>query len=560
MMPSSGAEDVIKRLAQLQSIRAPHERIWRQVAEVAAPDSGDFLLTGLNTQTHGIQSAYPMASHRSKKIYDNTAVVAVDRLASGIEAMVVPQAAYWHDLGVQDFAHEATTDEEKRWLERLRNLMFRVRYDSDTGWHASIQTCMRRVVAFGNAFMYVEEGDGDKSLIRYRALPLEECFVADNHLGQIDTFYRTYSLTARQAAQKFGAKCPDRILQAAADPVQQDKLFQFIHAIGPRQDWGRAPGVLGARYYSVHVSLEERTIVQESGFYEFPIIDFRWLPEPGRVYGEGPVQKVLADIQTLNLMAKNELRASQQAVDPPLLVADAGIMNRPNTNPGKINFGGLSPSGQKLIEPLYTGTRLDFATQLRMAKAGQIKEGLYINLFAVLTQNPQMTATEALIKANEKSDLLGPAGGRLQQSLSNMIEREIGILARAGAFAQDSAYRVPRSLQDKSIGAQFTSPLDRLRRSSEATGTVRLLEILNPIMAIDPTVVDHLDTDEAVRGLSDVLGVPAKFVRPLDAVMKIRADREEQAAMAAQAQAAKDFAQAGKLGSDALANMGAAGM
>lgn len=549
-----GAYDYVTRLTELQRIRSSHEQVWHRISEVAAPDSGRFLYTGLHqSQTHSL-GHQPLAAQRSSKIYDSTAVSAIDRLSSGIEALIVPQSDYWHDLDIMDLTHERTSDEERLWLERLRNVMFKVRYDADSGWKAAVQTCIRRCVAFGNAFMFVEDGIDPRALIRYRALPLEECFIADNHMGLVDTFYRPYTLTARQALQKFGDKCPQIIKQATSHPVDKDKPFLFLHAIQPRADVGRIPGLLGAPWASTHVCVEEQTIISQSGYYEFPVIDFRWMPNDGP-YGEGPVQKCIADIQSLNLMARNELIASQQAIDPPLLVANVGIMNRPNTNPGAINFGGVGPNGGKLIEPLFTGQRLDFAAVVREAKSMQVKESLYVNLFAILTQNPQMTATEAIIRANEKADLLGPVGGRLQQSLSNLIERELGILERKGIYAEDSAYKVPRSLRGKQVGPQFTAPLDKMRRSSEATGSIRLLEILNPLMTVDQTVVDHLDSDEMARGLAEVLGVPARFIRPTQIVEQIRAERAEAMQAAQMAETMRTSAQAGKFGAEALSLM-----
>lgn len=555
-MISPTADSVIKRLSELQGIRVAHEAVWQQIAKVAAPDAGDFSYSSLHTKTSTTLFDIPQAAKRSKDLYDTTAVVGVDRLASIIESLICPQNERWHDLDVLDFSHEESTDEEKRWLERLRNLMFRVRYDSDSGWTASLQTTLRRLAGFGNGFMFVDEGYDDRALIRYRAIPLEEGYAGEDHLGYIDQFYRPYTLTARQALQKFGDKLPEAIKMAATN--EPNKRFSFIHAIGPREDWGRLPGVLGAKYYSVHVSLEETKVVSTSGFHEFPIIDFRWLPNPGQVYAEGPVQKCLADIQSLNLLAKNELIASQQAVKPPLIMAHAGVMNRPNSNPGAVNFGGMNAQGQRLVDTLFTHQRLDFAAAVRTAKASQVKECLYLNLFQILVQGPQMSATEALIRAQEKGDLLGPAGGRLQQSLSNLIERELGILARKGAFAETSVYRVPPSLQGKALGAQFVSPLDRMRRASEAQGFERTMVLMQPLLAVDPELADHIDGDPAFRGLADVNGMPAKWLRPMDQVIERREQRRAAESAKAQSEVARNYAQAGKLGSEALANARAA--
>lgn len=545
------ADDIVAHLTALSSVRADHEWSWNQIAKIAAPDAGDFStsisgMAGLPTTT---------AARRSKDIYDTTAVNSVDRLASGIEALIVPQSEYWHTMSITDFTTVERTDYEKRWLEDLRNLLFKVRYDADSGWIPAVQTCLRRLVQFGNAFMFVEEG-GRKSMVRYRYLPLEQCYATEDAQGAIDGFLLFYTLTARQAVQRFGNKVSAKVRKAAETPADMERRFRFIHAIRPRSDFGfHHEGVMRAPWSSIHVEYEEKHFIYESGFYEFPIVDFRWLPEPGRVYGEGPVQKCLADIQSLNEMAKNELISSQQAIDPPLLVANAGVMNRPNTNPGSVNIGGMTPTGQKLIEPLFTGQRLDFATNVLEAKRNQVKESMYINLFALLVKNPEMSATEAMIRANEKGELLGPAGARIQQGLSGNVERELGLLSRKGLYARGSAYTPPRSLVGRNAAAQFEGPLSRLRRTKEAEGTVRTLQVMAPLAQVDQTVVDNFDSDAMARGLGEVFGMPSKFIRPKDAVDAKRAQRAQQQQYAQAAAVAKDAASAGKQGTDALVNL-----
>lgn len=557
-------DDVIQGLTSLATRRTDFEWAWRQVAKVAAPDAPDFG-TGIGQlgMRNGINQA--TATRRGKDIYDSTAVWAVDRLASGIEGLIVPQSEYWHGLDVIDLTKEDNTDQEKLWLERTRNMMFKVRYDADSGWVAALQTCLRRMVAFGNAFMFVEEnntGHDSSDLIRYRQMPLNECYADENYQGVIDTFYRLFQLTARQAYQQYGNNLSPQIIKAANDPAESGKFFTFIQCIRPRADYGRpSEGVKKAPWASFHVEHETRKVVSESGYYEFPIVDFRWLPEPGRIYGEGPVMKALADIQSLNLMAKNELIAGQQAIDPPLLIPHAGIMNRPNTNPGAVNFGGMSATGVKMIEPLFTGQRLDFATAVLESKREQVKNSMYLNLFQILVKNPQKTATEALILADEKGNLLGPAGTRIQQSLSGLVERELGILGRKGMWAKGSAYYPPQTVvrRGSDVGAHFTGPLSRMRKAKEAEATIQMLNILSPLAQVDPSVVDTIDPDATARGLSEILGVPMKFMRTKDKVDEIRASRQERQALAEQAVVAKDFAAASKSGVDALSSLQASG-
>lgn len=554
------AEDHIARVEQLSSQRAYFEAAWRQVSDVAAPDAAQFetgLIFGSNKLQNnggfGSSSQFPTATKRSKKIYDTTAINAIDRLASGIEALVIPQSEYWHGIGISDLTKINMTDDEKRWTESQRDLLFRVRYDADSGFVPAMQTAVRRCIQFGNGFIYVDEGWDNKAMIRYRYMPLNECYVAEDAYGQINTWYRVYSLTAKQAVSMFGDRVCATIKAAAAKPKEMDNKYTFIQCVYKREEYGSfSEGMLRAPFASVHIDLEGRDVVRESGYTTFPIIDFRWLPEPGKIYGEGPVMRVLSDIQSLNLMGRNELIASDIALKPPLLVANSGVMNRPNANPGAIIMGGIAPNGQKLVDTLHTQQRLDFFTNVLNAKQAQVKDSLYITLFQTLVRNPQQSATEALIRANEKAELLGPAGTRLQAGLSKMIDRELDILIKRGLYEPTSQYAIPRSLQGKKVNIEFTSPLDRMRRIKQVEGTQQLTNILAPLAANDPEIMDIIDTDEMARGSADILNVPIAFIRPQAKIEAIRQGRRDQAAQQAQSQNALQAAQAGKAGAEAL--------
>src|SRR5690606_16040653 len=143
---------------------------------------------------------------------------------------------------------------------------------------------------------------------------------------------------------------------------ERDRRFSFLHVVQPRDETGaRDATAARAPFASFHVEVDERRLVGEAGFFEFPYIDYRWQPQPGQAYGEGPVMLALADIKTLNAMSKTALRAGQQAVDPPLAVADDGVTNRPNLNARAINYGAIDQNGRLRIQPIITAQRPDFA-------------------------------------------------------------------------------------------------------------------------------------------------------------------------------------------------------
>jgi hypothetical protein len=567
MYSNQQAKEICDRLASLAMQRAERETVWRQVSDIAATDATDFMPGGQIGSIPDLGIHRANAARRSRNMYDGTAAWAVDRLASGLEGLIMPQSDLWHTLSPNDlFAmNHDISDEGVEWLEKLRDFMFRVRYDAASGWQSAVQTALRRLVAFGNGLIFVEEGHGGRELIRYRHLPISQVYMTEDCYGRLDGALRLYTLTARQARQKvelgIWQKLPAKLAQASERPADADRPFQFIHAIVPRADFGSmAEGVMRAPWASLHISVDDKEVLGESGYWEMPVIDFRWLPEPGRVYGEGPVERVLADIQSLNLMAKNEMIASQQAIDPPLLIARNGVLNRPDTNPGSPIVGGIDAQGREMVKPLQLGQRIDLAQAVIQAKRENLRESLYINLFALMVQTPRMSATESLIRANEKGELLGPAGSRIQESLSRLIQRELGILQRFGLFDQDSVFAPPRSVQGRDIGPKFTSPLDRLRRAKEAEAVIRTLEIVSPMGQVDQGVWDNFDTDETTRTVADVFGMPRRTLKTKEEVSQLREVRQAKQAMAEQLAASQAAAEAAHKAAPALETLHNIGM
>src|SRR5690606_13019195 len=211
------------------------------------------------------------------------------------------------------------------------------------------------------------------------------------------------------------------------------------------------------------------------------------------------------------------------------------------------------------IQPIYTVQNPTFADLVLEQKRNAIRESLYINLFQILISNPEMTATEALIRAQEKGELLGPAGARIQMAMSRMFDREFGIYERRGAFDEGSALQPPESLQGRSIGVKFTSPLDKLRRANEAVGIQRTLEIALPMAKADPSVMDNFDFDEIIRTTREINGAPADILRRKEEVEQIRQGRAQQQAMLQNLAATREVAAAGKDAGAGIASLAQAG-
>ena len=84
------------------------------------------------------------------------------------------------------------------------------------------------------------------------------------------------------------------------------------------------------------------------------------------------------------------------------------------------------------------------------------------------------------------------------------------------------------------ISVKMTSPLDRMRRANEGVGTTQLLNIVLPMVKVQPNVLDNLDLDRTIRLLREIFGAPAEVIvtETIMAQKRARTMQMQQAQMA----------------------------
>lgn len=546
--------DIIARMDSLSNNRQIWETTWSDIATYCLPDTQRFYPGASHITTPYDQFALgPASVERGRQRYDDTALRAVDRLASGIESLVTPQSGKWHGLALSNPLAPEPDEEEKVYFERYRDYLFAMRYNAKSGFIGAHQKALRSAIALGTGVVFVEEAMGGDEVsvpTLYRHLPLSGCYLAVDAQGEADTLYRKFQMTPRQMVQKFGPDNVDpNVLRRSQSIVDKDRRVNIIHAVEPRKDYAGAAKntTKAAPWTSCYVDRDNGMILGESGFYEFPFIVYYWQPvEEDIPYAQSPVMMAMSDIKGLNSIRKTTLRGFQQYFDPPIAVSHDGVMNRPNLNPRSVNYNAIDGNGRLRIQPIITAQRPDFAVEVIEAERKTVNASLYVDLFQILLQNPSMTATEALIRANEKGELLGPAGSKIQSAMSRMVDRESGIMERKGAFRPGAALEPPQSLAGKPFHAAFTSPLDRLRMAAEGLGIQRTLQTLLPLAQAKPDVLDNLDTDFTVRKVGDIEGAPQQMWVPIEQRDAARQQRAQQQAMAQALEAAKTGGEAAK--------------
>jgi hypothetical protein len=510
------AQDIIRQHEQMVSERGIWEQHWREIAERVLPRNNWFQATD---KVEG--------EKRTEKVFDATAGLALDRFAAAMESMLTPRTQKWHKLKARN-PELKDNDEVQEYLDEVTNILFQVRYSPKANFASQAHENYISLGAFGSGAILVDDIVGYG--IRYKSIHLSEIYFCENHAGVIDKVHRKFEMTARQAVQKFGIdKVPEKIKTALEKTPEQK--FEFIHCVKPNEDIksGRM-NYEGMPFASYYLSIDGNQIVSRGGYKTFPYAISRYVTGPKEIYGRSPAMTVLPDIKMINEMSKTVIRAAHKIVDPPLLLQEDGVLQAFNTRPGALNYGGVDDQGRQTVVPLATGARVDIGMEMMEQRRKVINDAFLITLFQILVDAPNMTATEAMLRAQEKGALLAPTMGRQQsEMLGPMIERELDILARAGVLPP-----MPEALAEYEgeIEIEYVSPLNRAQRAEEGVAIMRTLEAVAPLAQIDPGVMDIFKPDEIARELAEINGVPAKILRSKEEVAMIK----EEQAQAAEAQ------------------------
>ncbi|MFO1188505.1 MAG: portal protein [Alphaproteobacteria bacterium] len=494
------AEDLIQRRRRLADARRGWETHWQELAEMLLPQRADFL----PSRTAG--------GKRTEQQFDSVPLQAVRALAASIDGLLKPKSSRWFGLKADDPDLDGD-DDVKAWLEHVEDRLYAALHEPRSRFAQRTAEVELDLVVFGTGCLYVGERPS-RGGITFRSHHLRNILAAENADGEIDTVFRSFTLSARQAVEQFGADQVGRTVKAALAQGDVDRLFRFLHVIQPRPDFDpRRADARALPFASIYVDEESICVVAEGGYQEFPYVVPRWETAADEIYGRSPGMLALPDVKTLNQMGKTILRAGHKVVDPPLLVPDDGITAGPRTYPGGItsydasilrHLGGRSP-----IIPLETGANIPLGREMQNDVREQVWSAFFRNVLQLPVPGPQMTATEILERKEEFLRVIGPTFGRLEaEYTAPLIERVFNVLLRAGRFAP-----MPDVLRGRRLRFEYASPVAKAQRRIEAAALRKTLDDVGPLLNAHPDLLDHLDHEQILKDIASANGVPARWFR-----------------------------------------------
>lgn len=510
------ARSLLTRFEGLEAFRQPWVGTWQELTEYMLPRKDSF--NGIAGLTRGKTG--------DERIFDSTPMHSLELLASSLGGLLTNPAMQWFDIRTRN---RATGDDKdvREFLQLARERIAALFNSEDCGFQTNVHELYLDICLLGTAVMFVEADP--QTVVRFSTRPLGEVYVSESARGVVDTVYRKYEVSARQAFQEWGAALSDEVRRMAED--KPDEKVEILHAVFPRTD--RDPFAIGAVNFpfgSVYVEVATQNVLEDSGFLEMPYLVPRWAKAAGETYGRGPGQTALSDTRVLNAMARTALMAAEKMSDPPLMVPDDGFLGPVRSGPGGLSYYRAGSSDR--IEPLPV--RVDLvATEKMMEQRRESIRRIFLG-DQLAPEGPAVTATEAVIRQSEKMRTLGPVLGRLQtEFLSPLIHRVFKVMLRAGALPP-----FPKGLTPSDIEIRYTSPMAHAQRQYEAQGLSQTMQYLGPIVGTgDPFgVMDNFDMDQVTRHVADLFGTPSTYLKPEDEVAQARQQKSQSGSTAQTAQ------------------------
>ncbi len=489
---------------------------------------------------------------RGRQSYSGVANSALGIWADGMQGHMVSQSLRWF-RGIIGDPFLNRVDEVQQYLQWYDEAMYGEFRRSN--FYDILGEWFRDAGSIGTATLFTEE-DISRSVAVHTVIHPREIFIAEDMYGQVDTVFRKFFLTAKQAVAKFGK---EKLSQAVVDNAEKfpEKRHEFIHAVFPNED--RMFGSLLSihkPWASVYIQAEARQeeegddgTVKRGGFDFNPYSVWRLRKNSDEIYGYSAAADAMVEIKKSHQLSKTLLEAAHMAVKPAKNVPEH-MRGHVRLEPDGLNY---FEKGGDTISVIQSGVNYPIAID-REEKVQRIIEDAYrVDFFLILQRSErEKTATEIMELQSEKAILLGPQVDRLEnEGLKKKFDIVSDIADKAGKLPEPPQILIDsieesraRGTSSARIDIQFIGPLAQAqRRIFQMQPIKNALNELAQASVIYPKVLDRVDPDKLAERILDSTDFPQDIMRTdaeLDEFREAQAQAAQQAQLQEQLQGAAE--------------------
>lgn len=478
-------------------------------------------------------------------LYDSTPIVANSYFAAGMQSYMSGPQTKWFTVGLRN-RKLMTNRVNLNYLRDTEDVLYSI-INGSNFYQEDVESYLGLGV-IGTDIMYAEEDI--KEDVRFDCLNIENVIIVNDAQGRTNMAYIEYEYSAYQAYGKFGNKVSVKTMECFKKGDYQTK-FKYLFCVFPREVYDQSKKDARNMPFDVlWIDRDDKSIVRESGYKEFPFMVSRFAKGKGSPYGYSPAMNVLPDAQMLQEMGKSNILAAQNASRPPLEIPDEVFLKPYNFNPGGRNIRNAGFPNEH-ITPIITGANLPLSIEFIKYQQLRIGQAFYNDLFILTEQTGDMTAFEVNVRNNQRMQLLGSAiGNIMREKLSPVIDRVYAIAARLGKLPP-----LPMELANEEYVIEYISPLARAQKSLELNNLQQAMSVIASFGQVNPEIFDKINWDELVDYTADITNIAPQLIKDDDEVMAIRDGRAQQQELAMQMEMMKAGTDTIKAGTEADKNI-----
>ena len=456
----------------------------------------------------------------TQRIYDVTGIDALDKLRTTLTANMTPRSTKWFSMRSRE-SFMNRRSEVRAWYDDVERLMFDARNDSN--FHNMNPRFMGDTAGMGTGAMMQTEVEefanpdptGAFRGLQYNYAPVGTYVLDEDGTGKPDMIIRDVRMRPLAMLHRWPGANHRNIVEAAGRT--SIKPVRIFHAT--------KPDYINQRWQSIYVDVDNRHVIAENFFRDFPWMISRWEQMYGEIYGRGRGFLALPEVITLNLARKQKLRYWAKTIDPPMQVLNRGVIGKTRLTASAM----ITVNQMDAIRPIETGSRFggrfDHNAIPENESKMQIRQIFWTEQLMQFQREAKTppTATEVVERLELLRQLVGPAIEGLQdQAYRPDLGRQFKLMMRAGALPQP-----PQVIQQlgTTIDFVFEGPFARAQKSTQLKSLNDALIIMGGLMAFDPEAADHFDVDMMAQDIPTLTDIPQRYARAPKLVQDRRAER-----------------------------------
>lgn len=532
------AEEITQQWGALKNKRYYYEPLWQKVLDLLFSLSRDVYLVNRHLVVNNA-------------LYDGAGMSALRTFASGLIGNMMPRDQAWFTLryrdpnrnkapGVSQFQKDME-DVIYSMLDQSNFYEWSYEFATEGGWACT-----------SAAFVHPNPA---KKEIQFVTLPTGTYWINEDSNGVVDTcFYEVY-MEGREILKNWRDNLTlDKIEEFENNGFQE---YKILHCLRPREKFDPLDsGNLNFAWESTYWFEPDMTLLEESGYRQFPVVVWRVERNLVGVWGRGPGFNVIRDLAIMQRISQDMLLADQKLIDPAYEVPEElsprdGREQPYVTHPGGINYIPMSAIGKSA--PVHQLVNRPVGIDREQKIRQSVENHFFVPFFLMQHQvTHEITIPEYMGRAAEQGVVLAPLSNRFSSEvLDPLMKLVVQFAADFGILPQPPATIVQAASKGSTghgMDVNYVGPLAALqKRSQTMTGVQAFLQTFGELKQTmpenGPTIDDNVDVDEVVELMAEANGVQVLLTD--DATKKRNREMRAQAqAMLAQQQAKAQAMQA----------------